>query len=134
MRVLGAVVHVSALSNLVDEEPEESAENDALVEGLADHVNRLVVDAVKFLHADKVVLPGWRVGNGPETEILHVAEHSPAILEGDGEALVLQHLMLVLELAHANVGSVASGLLHALPSRLHERQLVIHLLFLLILF
>ena len=55
-----------------------------------------------------------------------MAEHTPAVLEGNSEALLFELAVSVLKLAHTNVCSVARGLTHVLLSRLHKRQLVAH--------
>ena len=116
------------LCNLVDKEPDEDAQDDSLVQGTACHVDGLVVDSVDLLHALQVVLLGGSVGDGPETEIVHVAKHGPVVLEGDAEAFLLQLLVLVLVLGHSNVVCVRNGLTQVLPCWLHVRQLV-HLCF-----
>ncbi len=103
MGVFSAIVEESPLCQLVDDEPKEDAQDNPLVQGSASHVDGLIVDSVDFLHALEVVLLGGGVGDCPETEVVHVAEHGPVVLEGNAEAFLLQLLVLVLILGHSNV-------------------------------
>ena len=103
MGILGSVVEHLALGKLVDDEPEEDTEDHSLVEGVANHVKGLVVDAMQLLHPLHVVLLRGCVGNRPQTQVVHVAQHGPVVLESDGQALLFHGAVLVSELAHADV-------------------------------
>ena len=124
MGVLGTVVHVTLLGNLVDKEPEEDSEDDSLAERVANHINGFVVDPVDFLHALQVILLGRSVRNRPESQVVHVAEHGPVVLEANGKTLVLQVDVLVLELGHANVVGVGYSLSEVLLRRFKVGELV----------
>ena len=54
--VLGAVVEELVLGHLVDEEPEQHAEDDPLVQRVADHIKSFVIDAMELLHTLQIVL------------------------------------------------------------------------------
>ena len=114
--ILRAVVQELALSHLVDEEPKEDADKNAFVEGVLNHVEGLVVDAVNFLHALQVVLHGGGVGDSPQTQVVHVAKHGPVVLERDLHACLLCLNPLVLERLHPNVVLVANCLAQVSPS------------------
>ena len=116
MGVLGSVVEVLSLGHLVDEEPEEDAEDDALVERVLNHVESLIVDSVHLLHALQIVLHGGCVGDSPQTQVVHVAQRSPVVLEGDLDARFLSLNSLVLEFLHADVVLVANCLAQVSPS------------------
>ena len=124
MRVLGAIVEVLASGQLVHYEPQKDTEDDALVQSIACHVDRLVVDTVHLLHSLQVVLLGGRVGHRPQTQVVHVAQHRPIVLERDAQTCFLQFSALVLELSHADVVRVGDRLTDVLSERLHVCELV----------
>ena len=78
--VLGAVFHVLFLGNLGEEEIKENHNEDAFVQSLAHSVPHFVVKAMDFLHALHIVASGG-VGEGPNTEVVHVRYVGPAMLE-----------------------------------------------------
>ena len=124
MGVLRAVVQVAALGELADDEPGEDHEDDAPVEGFADQVDGLVVDAVQLLEPLQVVLRRRRVGDRPQAQVVHVAQLRKAVLEGDAQAELLVLHVLVLEGRHRRVACVRDRLAQVLPRRLQVRQLV----------
>ena len=116
MGVLGAVVEESVLRHLVDEEPGEDAEDDTLVQRVADHIESFVIDAMQLLHTLQIVLLGGRVSDRPKAQVLHVSKHGPAVFEGNSDALLLDLAMAVLEARHADVVLVGDGLAQVLAS------------------
>ena len=72
VRVLGTVVHVSALGDLSGEDVEENAEEDALPQRVLKQVKHLVVYAVELLQPLQVVFPGGRVRDRPQAQVVHV--------------------------------------------------------------
>ena len=103
MRVLSSIVQETSLGDLVDKEPEDYAGNNALVQGVADHVKRLVVDPVHLLQALQVIFLRGCVGNCPESEIVHVAKKIPVVFKGNSKSLLLQVAMPIREFALGNV-------------------------------
>ena len=126
MRVLAAIVEEFTLGQLVDDEPEEDASNDALPHRRLHHVQRLVVDPVQLLQALQVVLPAWRVGDGPHAQVVHVAQLGPAVLEGDPAARLLILDILVLELDLGDIVGVFDGVAGFQEITLKEAQLAAH--------
>ena len=124
VRVLRAVVHVTALGDLGHEEPEEDAKDDSFVQRVADHVQDFVVDTMHLLEALEVVLLGRRVGNSPESEVVHVAKHSEVVLERNFHTFLLEIFAVVDELGHADVVAVGDRLTEVLPATLQVRKLV----------
>ena len=106
VRVLGAVVQVSLLGELVDEEPDKDAGYDALVERAAHQVQCLVVDPVHLLHTLQVILLGGGVGECPESEVVHVAKEAEVVLEGNAESLFLHVALEVRVLALGDIAFV----------------------------
>ena len=74
VRILCSVVQELVLRDLVDEEEEEDADQDSLPEGVRDHVERLVIDPVQLLQALQVALLARRVGDSPQTQVVHMAK------------------------------------------------------------
>ena len=98
VRVFGALVRVSLLENLDDEEVSDNANEDALVKGVDPQVVELVVETVNFLETLQVSVAGWRVRNGPHAKVVHVCHHSQVVLERNLLAeflLGLQELVVV---------------------------------------
>ena len=124
VRVLRTIVQVPLLGNLGDQEIEEHAGDDSLVQRVLHQVQCLVVDAVDLLQALQVVLLGGRVGDGPETQVVHVAQVSEGVLEGSADALCSGSAVRVLEGGLADVVDVRDRLPQVLPRRLQVRKLV----------
>ena len=108
--VLRSVVEVPVLGELVDEHEEDEAEHDALPERGGDQVERLVVDAVELLQALQVIESTRPVGNRPQAQVVHVAQHRPVVLEWDPLTLLLEFDVLVLEIDLGDVVRVPDGL------------------------
>ena len=104
MRVLRAIVQEFMLGDLVDKHEQEDASEDSLVERVADQVVGLVIDTMQLLEALKVACSGGRVRDGPKTQVMHVGQQSPAMLEGNSNAvfLVFSILVHISRLAHVS--------------------------------
>ena len=79
---------------------------------------------MQLLHPLQVIGFGWRVGDGPQTQVMHVAQHAPGVLEGNLHTLLFSLDAFVGVSGHADVVGVADGLTHVLRGRLENRQLV----------
>ena len=124
MRILRAIVKQPPLGDLVDKEVQEDAEEDALVEGAADQVVGLVVDAMQLLQPLEVALRGGRVRDGPQAQRVHMAQQVPVMLEGNLKAFLLHVGVFVNEVGLADVVDVRDGLAEVLSRRFQVRQLV----------
>ena len=83
-----------------------------------------MVDPVKLLHPLQVVLLRGSVRDGPQAQLVHVAQVGPTELEGHAHALVLQIAQFVLEGRLPNVVNVGDGRAKVLLCRLQVGQLV----------
>ena len=113
------------LADLVDKHEQEDADEDSLVERVADQVIGLVVDTMQLLEALKVACSGGRVRDGPETQVVHVGQHVPAMLEGNSNAFLLVIFIFVHISRLAHVSHVRGFIHKVLSRRFHERQLVL---------
>ena len=95
VRVLRAIVQELLLGDLIDKEVQEDADDDSLVEGVADQVIHLVVDTMQLLKPLKVTCCGGRVCDCPKTQVVHVAQHGPAMLERNWYTILLQIVVSV---------------------------------------
>ena len=124
MGVLRSVIEVLLLGKLADGEEQDGAEDDTLVQGVANHVQGLVVDSVHLLQSLQVVLAAGRVRDCPQAQLVHVAQGGPVDLEGNAEAFLLGVAQLVVERALADVVHVAGRALQVLSGRPQVRKLV----------
>jgi hypothetical protein len=76
------VFHVLVLGNTSDEEEEQNACDDAFPQSIRDQVPHFVVKQVELLKSLQIINPHGSVGNGPESQVVHVSEHSPVMSEG----------------------------------------------------
>ena len=125
--VLCSVVQVPVLGDLIDEHEEDEAEHDALPEGGGEHVEGLVVDPVELLQALQVIDPTRTVSDSPQAQVVHMAQHGPAVLERDSLTLLLVLDKFILEIGLSDVVCVPDGLTGLLEVALENIQLIAHL-------
>ena len=121
MRVLRAIVQELLLGNLVDKEVQGDADEDPLVDWFADHVIELVVDTMQLLKALKVACSGGRVRNGPKTQVMHVSQHAPAMLERNFHSIFLTLIVCVDIFRLAHVSHVSGFITEVLCRRFEVR-------------
>ena len=121
MRVLRAIVQEPLLGNLVDKEVQGDADEDPLVDWFADHVIALVVDTMQLLKALKVVCSGGRVRNGPKTQVMHLSQQVPAMLERNFHSILLTLIVWVDIFRLTHVSHVSGFITEVLCRRFEER-------------
>ena len=125
MWVLRTFVQESLLGDLVDKEVQEDADEESLVERIADHVIGLVVDTMQLLKALEIAGSGGSVRDGPKTKMVHVAQHGPAMLEGNIVAFFLLVVVLVHVSRLAHVSHVRGFINEVLSRGVEESKLVL---------
>ena len=94
VRIVVVFLHVR-FSDTRGEEKEEYHEEHSLPEGIAVHIKHLVVKQVHFRKPLQIILLAWGISDGPLSEVVHVNQLSPRVLE---LRTVLQDLVFELGL------------------------------------
>ena len=94
------MVHVFALSDTCNEEPQSDHNEYAFPCSVGNLVPHLLIEVMDLLDALHVVETGWSIGNCPYAQIVHVCENFPVVAEG-GLLTSLEELVLVFGLTVA---------------------------------
>ena len=119
MRVRVVLFHVSLVGEPGDEKPEANGPEDSLPDGLGHLVPHLIVEQMDLLETSNVIFLAWSVGEGPNSQIVHMSHLGPSVLELN---TVSDHL--VLETGLSVVPGRSQQLLEILGLTLHVCKLI----------
>lgn len=112
------MVEVFILAESQNIDHEYCEEESSLPEGSVDHVEHFIVEHVDFLHALKIILSLRSVGKGPHSEVVHVSQHLPLMLEGClssiREKFIFELSLLVISREAIEVSEIGLGTLENL--------------------
>ena len=110
MSVMGVILsplHVGRAPHSGHKEPKGNTGEDSLPECVVSLVPHLLVEVVDLLESLHIVLFHGCVGNSPKSQVMHVGQLSPGVLEFN--TLVLQEFVL-----ESGLSQILSGSAHLL--------------------